>query len=63
VPIVVERKYAAEPYGAKGVGEMAVFGIAPAVANAVARAVGVRIKDLPMSAEKLLEQINRSEKR
>jgi len=59
VPIVVEKPYASEPYGAKGVGEMAVFGIAPAVANAVARAVGVRIKDLPMSAEKLLEQIKR----
>jgi CO/xanthine dehydrogenase Mo-binding subunit len=57
VPIVVERNYAAEPYGAKGVGEMAVFGIAPAIANAIARAVGVRVKDLPMSAEKLLEQI------
>jgi nicotinate dehydrogenase medium molybdopterin subunit len=62
VPIVVEKNYAAEPYGAKGVGEMAVFGIAPAMANAVARAVGVRIKELPMSAEKLLAQI-KAEKR
>jgi carbon-monoxide dehydrogenase large subunit len=60
VPIVVEKAYAAEPYGAKGVGEMAVFGIAPAIANAVARAIGVRIKDLPMSAEKLLGQLKRS---
>jgi CO/xanthine dehydrogenase Mo-binding subunit len=60
VPIIVEKNYAAEPYGAKGVGEMAVFGIAPAMANAVACSVGVRIKDLPMSAEKLLEQIKRS---
>jgi len=59
VPIIVEKNYAAEPYGAKGVGEMAVFGIAPALANAVARTVGVRIKELPMSAEKLLEQIKR----
>ena len=59
IPIIVEKNYAAEPYGAKGVGEMAVFGIAPAIANAVARAVGVRIKDLPMSAEKLLEQIKK----
>ena len=41
---------------------MAVFGIAPAIANAVARAVGVRIKDLPMSAEKLLEQIKKNGK-
>lgn len=49
IPIVVEKNYAAEPYGAKGVGEMAVFGIAPAIANAVARAIGVRVKDLPIS--------------
>jgi CO/xanthine dehydrogenase Mo-binding subunit len=60
VPIIVEKKYASEPYGAKGVGEMAVFGIAPAVANAVARATGVRIKDLPISAENLLEHLNRA---
>jgi len=60
VPIVVEKAYTSEPYGAKGIGEMAVFGIAPALANAVARAIGVRIKDLPISAEKLLEQLNRS---
>jgi CO/xanthine dehydrogenase Mo-binding subunit len=62
IPIIVEKSYAAEPYGAKGAGEMAVFGIAPAVANAVARTIGVRIKDLPMSAEKLLERINAAEK-
>jgi len=58
VPIVVEKNYSAEPYGAKGVGEMAVFGIAPAVANAIARATGVRIKNLPLSAEKLLGHMN-----
>jgi carbon-monoxide dehydrogenase large subunit len=62
-PIIVEKNYAAEPYGAKGAGEMAVFGIAPAMANAIARATGVRIKELPMSAEKLLEQLKRSEER
>jgi CO/xanthine dehydrogenase Mo-binding subunit len=39
---------------------MSVFGIAPAVANAIARATGVRIKELPMSAEKLLERLNKS---
>ena len=54
-PIIVEKAYESEPYGAKGVGEMSVFGIAPAVANAIARATGVRLKELPMSAEKLLE--------
>jgi carbon-monoxide dehydrogenase large subunit len=59
MPIIVEKNYAAEPYGAKGAGEMAVFGIAPAIANAIARATGARIKDLPISAEKLLAQLNR----
>jgi len=59
-PIIVEKNYDSEPYGAKGVGEMSVFGIAPAVANAIARLTGVRIKDLPMSAENVLEQLNES---
>jgi carbon-monoxide dehydrogenase large subunit len=62
-PIIVEKNYDAEPYGAKGVGEMSVFGIAPAVANAVARLTGVRIKDLPLSAEKLLERLKESEEK
>ena len=59
-PIIVEKNYDSEPYGAKGVGEMSVFGIAPAVANAIARLTGVRIKDLPMSAENVLEHLNQS---
>ncbi len=62
-PIIVEKNYDSEPYGAKGVGEMSVFGIAPAVANAIARITGVRIKDLPMSAEKLREQLKQSKER
>ena len=37
-PIIVEKNYDSEPYGAKGVGEMSVFGIAPAVANAIVSA-------------------------
>jgi carbon-monoxide dehydrogenase large subunit len=62
-PIIVEKNYDSEPYGAKGVGEMSVFGIAPAVANAVARLTGVRIKDLPLSAEKLREQLKASKEK
>jgi CO/xanthine dehydrogenase Mo-binding subunit len=50
-----------EPYGAKGVGEVPLFGIAPAVANAVASAIGVRIKDLPITAEKILAERKRKE--
>jgi CO/xanthine dehydrogenase Mo-binding subunit len=59
-PMIVEKLYASEPYGAKGVGEMSVFGIAPAIANAVASLTGVRIKDLPMSAEKLFVQLKKT---
>ena len=61
-PMIVEKHYASEPYGAKGVGEMSLFGIAPAIANAVASLTGVRIKDLPMSAEKLVERLKQSAK-
>jgi len=41
------------PFGAKGIGEGATNAVAAAVANAVYNAVGVRIKDLPMTAEKV----------
>ncbi len=42
------------PFGAKGVGEGATNPVAAAVANAVYDAIGVRIKDLPISVEKVL---------
>ena len=39
------------PFGAKGVGELATFGVSPAIANAVDDAVGVRLTELPLTAE------------
>jgi CO/xanthine dehydrogenase Mo-binding subunit len=39
------------PYGAKGVGESGTFGVSPAIANAIEDAVGVRITELPITAE------------
>lgn len=57
--LIVEKPYLSEPYGAKGVGEVSLFGIAPAIANAVASATGVRIKDLPITAEKVLAERKR----
>jgi CO/xanthine dehydrogenase Mo-binding subunit len=41
------------PYNAKGIGENPVGPVAPAIANAVEDAVGVRIRDLPITAEKV----------
>jgi len=39
------------PFGAKGVGETATFGVSPAIANAIDDAVGVRMMELPLTPE------------
>jgi CO/xanthine dehydrogenase Mo-binding subunit len=45
------------PFGAKGIGESATNDGASAVANAVANAIGVRITDLPITPEKVLQAL------
>jgi xanthine dehydrogenase YagR molybdenum-binding subunit len=42
------------PIGVKGIGEVAIVGVAPAIANAVYHATGRRIRSLPITAEQLL---------
>jgi CO/xanthine dehydrogenase Mo-binding subunit len=42
------------PLGTKGVGELAITGMAAAIANAVYHATGTRVRSLPISIEKLL---------
>jgi xanthine dehydrogenase YagR molybdenum-binding subunit len=44
----------ASPLGAKGLGELTAVSVAPAIANAVCHATGKRIRDLPITIEKLL---------
>lgn len=41
------------PYGAKGIGEVSLVPIMPAIANAITDAVGIQITDLPMTQEKI----------
>jgi carbon-monoxide dehydrogenase large subunit len=53
VPIIVESTHQEGPFGAKGVGEPAAAATAPAIAGAIFDAVGIRIKDLPITAEKV----------
>jgi xanthine dehydrogenase YagR molybdenum-binding subunit len=42
------------PMGAKGMGEIALIGMSAAVANAVYNATGKRIRELPITPDKLL---------
>jgi xanthine dehydrogenase YagR molybdenum-binding subunit len=44
----------ASPLGAKGLGELTAVSVAPAIANAVYHATGKRIRDLPITVERLL---------
>ena len=55
--IIVEQPVASGPYGAKSVGESPMVAITPAIANAVYNAVGIRIKDLPITPEKVLKAL------
>jgi len=52
--IILESGSGVGPFGAKGIGEPSLTPAAPAVANAVADALGVRIHDLPLTPEKVL---------
>ena len=42
-------------YGARGIGEIGMAGVAPAIANAVYHATGVRVRELPIRIEDLLQ--------
>ena len=55
--IVVQVPHEDGPFGAKGAGETGALTVAPAIANAIQDAVGVRIRDLPITAEKVLRAL------
>jgi CO/xanthine dehydrogenase Mo-binding subunit len=55
--ILIESGDGVGPFGAKGVGEPSVCSIAPAIANAVYDAIGIRIYDLPLTPEKIVRAI------
>jgi CO/xanthine dehydrogenase Mo-binding subunit len=62
IPTVIEAEliqdpHPTAPYGAKGVGESGSFGPTPAIANALADAIGVRIHEMPLLPERVLRAI------
>lgn len=55
--VLVEGPESAGPYDAKSVGEIPIYPVAAAVANAVYDAVGIRLRDLPFTPDKVLAAI------
>jgi CO/xanthine dehydrogenase Mo-binding subunit len=56
-PIVVEVPQQSGPYGARDLSHHVLVGAAPAIANAIYRATGVRIRDLPISPQRIYDEI------
>ena len=60
---LVESKVGSGPYGVKSIGEISIVPVAAAIANAVEDAVGVRIRDLPIKAEKIYQALQNIDRR
>ncbi|EIS8478404.1 xanthine dehydrogenase family protein molybdopterin-binding subunit, partial [Escherichia coli] len=45
------------PMKAKGVGELGLYGVSAAIANAVYNATGIRVRDYPITLDKLLDKL------
>ena len=59
--ILLENRDGPGPFGAKGAGEGGTLAVAPAVANAIADAIGVRIRELPLTPERVWRAIREAE--
>ena len=57
VTFLDERDIHANPIHAKGIGELGIAGAGAAIANAVYNAVGVRVRDFPITLDKLLDEM------
>jgi len=55
--MLVQTHEPSGPYGAKSIGELAIDGVAPAVASAIHNATGFWLRDLPYTPEKVLKTI------
>ena len=56
-PLIIEHPEPSGPFGAKGVGEPGLIGAAASIANAIARATGKRLHQLPMTPERVLDAL------
>jgi CO/xanthine dehydrogenase Mo-binding subunit len=60
--VLVENGDGPGPFGARGMAEGGILSVAPSVCNAVGRATGVRIKDLPLTPERVWRALRDAEK-
>jgi CO/xanthine dehydrogenase Mo-binding subunit len=60
--VILEGENGVGPYNIKGIGENPISPVAPAIANAIEDATGVRIRDLPLTAEKVYEALKAMKK-
>lgn len=51
--------FEASPVGAKGIGELGITGAGAAIANAIFDATGVRVRDFPITVDKVLEGLSK----
>lgn len=57
VKFLEERDHAANPLLAKGIGELGISGAGAAIANAIYNACGVRVRDYPITLDKLIDRL------
>ena len=57
ITVLVDKGPGSLPYDGKGIGEASLAPVSPAIANAIADAIGVRITDLPITAEKIYREL------
>ena len=57
--ILIEEPQLDGPFGAKGMGELPVNPVAPAISNALYDALGIRMKSLPITKEKILKELKK----
>lgn len=63
VPIIIEVPQPDGPFGARGVGEHTMLPAAPMVANAIEDALGIRLKSMPLTAEKVALEFKKVNKK
>ncbi len=61
--ILLENQDGPGPYGVRGMGEGGLLSVAPSTTNAFARATGVRIKDLPLTPERVWRALREAKSR